>query len=389
VRQEPPLDDLPAVVLGELEASPTTKTPATPTSPQLIAESMPSAIVDAGKVLPESATAPKVESVPPLFSDKQPTRKIPAPAIEVLRKDVAADRSSPAIPVPPSQDSDPSDNAMDLLLNTATQSSESSSVSKATTSRGEGRPPALPPQALVGRSSVRARQITQPGPDTSTPPSLPNSKRVTETLHTKPSESVRRTTPARATPAAGSSSGWLLPLGIAAVFAASYYGMRWYLSQQAAAEMDVAAQTDANLAEDDGAVEDPQVPGETVSIRVPEPTSTPVAVAVPEVRAPAPVSPMAPEPTVEGFPAEYAPAAQWHDGGPLTPGQGMVVVLPPDGSQVSARLDQQVNATNATQFTTTEGMHAVRIQMGDHVRFQLLSVRAGQAILVRVPTSWE
>jgi hypothetical protein len=279
---------------------------------------------------------------------------------------------------------------MDLLLNTATQSSENSSVSKATTSRGEARPPALPPKALVGRSSVRPRQVTQPGPDTSATPSSSISNRITETISTKPSESVRRTTPAVATPAVASSSNWLLPLGIAAVFAASYYGMRWYLSQQATAEMEVAAQTDGSVTEsDDGAVEESQAPGETEHAPAQEPTSVPTVVAVSDVRTPDLVSPTAPEPTVEGFPAEYAPAAQWHDGGPLTPGQGMVVVLPSEGSQLSARLDQQVNATSATQFTTTEGMHAVRIQMGSHVRFQLLSVRAGQAILVRVPTSWE
>lgn len=258
------------------------------------------------------------------------------------------------------------------------------------------RPPAPPLQATQTRSGARPKpsKADVTGPQKSATES--DHSDAFEAIRNASADPIRIAAPGTAPPARPPSrpsprdgdGGWsmrpaLLLLGVGAAFAGSYYGVRWYLSRTIPPEtlLQPEASTDAEA-----------TPVEPTPIEAPPAESPPIeasdaGAAVDDAGAPPMAAGATVAPRVDAPSAGYHPAAQWLDGGTLAPREGLLVVAPPVPVravtvQVDARPTQELPLTTALP----EGMHAVRFIVEGRTRYRLAMVRAGQALVLQVPS---
>jgi hypothetical protein len=360
------------------------KTPSTP---------MPATLIDATRPSEEPEEAPlravdeervvthKVPSAPP--KTRAPESVPPKTAATV---DVRLHAGVPLTQSDTSITSELSREALDELKhNSVTERTpprpDVAPTANAGTSR---RPPALPAAALQARSGARpklAAASTSPAaqePPTSSPPMPPATGTSTPTRPTTPPperSAAATTAPHTADEPDRSLRPSLLLLGIGFAFATSYYGVRWFIARGAPPPVQVV---------DVPSVPEPEV-SEEPDASVTSPPTEPSPEATPDVAraAPAVVLPAA----RAEVSVAYEPASGWLQGATLPARSGVLVVrAPPNGEAITVQIDQRPAVAPPTTAVLPEGLHAVRLRSGANSRYQLATVRVGEAVVLAPPS---
>lgn len=258
------------------------------------------------------------------------------------------------------------------------------------------RPPTPPLQATQTRSGARPKP---PKADVTGP-----QKAATESDHSDAFEAIRNASadpiriaaPGTAPPARPQSrppqrdgDGWsmrpaLLLLGVGAAFAGSYYGVRWYLSRTIPPE--TLLQPEASADAEPTPVEPTPIEGAPAEAPSPEASDAGATASDDASALPANVGATV-APRVDAPAAGYHPVAAWLDGGALAPREGLLVVLPPTPARaVTVQVDARPTQALPLTSSLPEGMHAVRFIIEGRTRYRLATVRAGQALVLQVPS---
>ncbi len=395
-----PAEELPP--LPELGDDLGTRTPASPTSAKLLRASRPDAAADL-----QVAETRRIDDVPPPPAARESsplldlhaidaaevhTRELPDGVLDMLRGGGDDDepaapislvppaaKASPRAPTPPATPpsavrsvpppTPPAATRAATPPPPATRSSSpatrsSSPAALASTAPrerqltpdGARRPPTPPPQALATRSP--ARTTGEHPPTSDTPPAAARSvgpvpRRDDRALPLRPA---------------------LLVLGVGAAFAGSYYGVRWYLSHASPPDTVVvtdSASTPAAVTaphdESDGAALDPAPAS-------PPPSPSSATAATHAVMAP----------REDRVVTEYRDTGAWLDGATLPPRAGMLVLAAENAGDVRAQIDGREATVGPFHTTLPEGMHAVRLIVSGRTRYELATVRGGQALVLHV-----
>ncbi len=380
-----------------------------------------------------ASTAPSTHDVKRAFADDAMlTRELPDGMLDALKGEVEAstraERSAPLTPRAATPATPPS----------ATESAALRARSPAASP--VRRPPTPPPQALTARAgNVRPRTPDATGPQKAQPDATGPQKAQPDAARATPSAATRSSAPdavrssssdalRSSAPAAGHSAkfeairsasddptriaapnarkserasaprpgpggAWsmrpaLLLLGVGAAFAGSYYGVRWYLSHAVPPETVLPIEApDAGLPLEEAF---PVAEAGAAAALAPEPAV--VDAGAPTTALAVDASPAGDERAATmalraaGPQGEYRPAQEYTDGAVLPPRAGLLVV-PAEGAP--SGLTVQIGARDASappvSAVVPEGMHAVRFSVDGASRYQLATVRAGEALVLPAP----